>query len=115
MPALRVVVIGGYGFFGRRLVQRLAPDADLQLLVAGRSLRHAQATADALGQPGAAEITGVALDASAPTLANDLARLEPDLAVLASGPFQGAGYDVARACTTSTWPMGATSSPASPP
>ena len=98
MPALRVVVIGGYGFFGRRLVQRLAPDADLQLLVAGRSLRHAQATADALGQPGAAEITGVALDASAPTLANDLARLEPDLAVLASGPFQGAGYDVARAC-----------------
>jgi hypothetical protein len=98
MPALRVLVIGGYGFFGRRLVQRLSPQADLQVIVAGRSLRQAQATAAALQQPDGAQLTGMALDSAAPTLPAELAKLNADLVVLAAGPFQGANHHVARAC-----------------
>lgn len=98
MSALRVLVIGGYGFFGRRLAQRLARDPGLEVIVAGRSLAQARSTAAEVSQAGGALFGAAALDTSAPMLASDLAKLEPDVVVLSSGPFQGAGYQVARAC-----------------
>ena len=98
MAALRVLIIGGYGFFGRRIVQRLSSDAELEVIVAARSLQRAQETARACGQPGRARLAAAALDTSAPLLAADIEKLGPDIVVLASGPFQGAGYHVARAC-----------------
>ena len=39
---LRVLVLGGYGTFGSRLVRLLADDARLHLIVAGRSLSSAR-------------------------------------------------------------------------
>jgi len=35
---LRILIVGGYGVFGGRLVELLEDDARLTLLVAGRSL-----------------------------------------------------------------------------
>ena len=40
--ALRVLIVGGYGIFGGRLVELLQSDARLTLLVAGRSLSRAR-------------------------------------------------------------------------
>jgi uncharacterized protein YbjT (DUF2867 family) len=46
----RVLVLGGYGVFGRRAVERLAREAGLEVIVAGRSAsaaeRMARETAD---------------------------------------------------------------------
>ena len=38
----RVLVLGGYGAFGGRLVELLSADDSLQILVAGRSLEKAR-------------------------------------------------------------------------
>ena len=38
----KVLILGGYGTFGRRLAQLLADDSRLTLVIAGRSLAKAQ-------------------------------------------------------------------------
>jgi short-subunit dehydrogenase len=42
-PSLRVLVIGGYGVFGSRLIRLLADEEGVTLLVAGRSKSKAEA------------------------------------------------------------------------
>ena len=37
MHKYRILVIGGYGFFGRRLVKRLTRNPQLHIVVSGRS------------------------------------------------------------------------------
>ena len=81
----RVLVIGGYGTFGRRLVHLLSQIEGLQVWVAGRSASRAQAAIDALDGP--ASLHTLALDRSQP-LPRGLAF---DVVVDAVGPFQGYG------------------------
>jgi hypothetical protein len=38
----KILILGGYGTFGRRLAQLLADDSRLTLVIAGRSLAKAQ-------------------------------------------------------------------------
>ncbi len=39
---MKILIIGGYGIFGRRLSRLLANQSRLTLLVAGRSIQHAE-------------------------------------------------------------------------
>ena len=97
--AFRVLVIGGYGFFGCRLVERLSLQAGLHILVAGRSAERAAALVMQLA-PGAKSTLGsVALDAQSDELSAWLDRLAVRAVVVASGPFQGQDYRVALACS----------------
>lgn len=97
MNRLRVLVLGGYGLFGRRLVERLSRVAGLHLTVAGRDAGKAHAAVKALGDT-PADLDAVALDHSSPSFASELARLAPDLTIHCAGPFQGQDYAVAWAC-----------------
>ena len=54
--AIKVLVIGGYGVFGGRLIQLLEDEPRLNLLVAGRSAGHASAFVRSRGNT-AAELT----------------------------------------------------------
>lgn len=93
---MRILIIGGYGTFGMRLARLLADEADLTLLIAGRSLAKAEAFAGTLG--GRAEAAVLDRDGE---LEERLSALKPDLVVDASGPFQvmvGDPYKVVRAC-----------------
>lgn len=93
---MRILVIGGYGFFGRRLVKRLLRLPALHIIVAGRSSAAAQAF---VAQCGAgAALTALELDAMAQTFGAHLTDLAPHIVVNASGPFQGQDYRVALAC-----------------
>lgn len=92
------MVVGGYGFFGSRLVERLAARAGLRLTIAGRSLPDARALADRLRSGARAELGTARLDTGLAGLLRTLERLAPDTVVLASGPFQHQDYGVARAC-----------------
>lgn len=94
----RVVVIGGYGFFGRRLVERLTSQPDAHVIVAGRSLQDAQALVDRLRPQAKARLEAAVVDAMSVHLRRELERLSPTTVVLASGPFQGQDYRVARTC-----------------
>jgi hypothetical protein len=92
------MVVGGYGFFGSRLVRRLALQAPLHVVVAGRSGLAAQALVDALLPDALAGLSAVALDAMDAGLEAVLRQQEIDLLIHASGPFQGQDHRVARAC-----------------
>jgi NAD(P)-dependent dehydrogenase (short-subunit alcohol dehydrogenase family) len=95
----RVLVIGGYGFFGRRLVERLALQPGLHVIVAGRSAHRAAALAAELAPRAVSRLEGVALDALADDLPAVLDRLALRVVVHTSGPFQGQDYRVALACS----------------
>ena len=96
---LRILVIGGYGTFGGRLVDLLERDSRLTLIVAGRSLARA-ATYCARQRPDGAELVPAAFDRNG-ELATQLADFKPDIVVDASGPFQAYGeqpYRLVEAC-----------------
>jgi hypothetical protein len=93
----RIVILGGYGTFGRRAAERLARESDIELILAGRSLATAEACAAELTKAAPARITCAELDASRLT-AGQLNALGPAVLINASGPYQTQGYGVARAC-----------------
>ena len=89
----RVMVIGGTGGFGRRLVEGLVVTTDFEVIIAARRLDRARALA-AVFPPGRASV--IALDRVAIT-ADMLRASGATVVVDAAGPFQGADYRVARA------------------
>lgn len=72
---MRVLVLGGRGNFGARIVRALSHEPDIEVLIGGRP--------------------GLALDA--PDFAGALAALKPGLVIHCVGPFQGQDYRVALA------------------
>ncbi|MDB5380331.1 MAG: hypothetical protein JWR00_4777 [Rubritepida sp.] len=97
--SLRVLVVGGYGSFGGRLVELLEGEAGLTLLVAGRSLASAEAFCRRRGTP-SAELIPTRFNRDG-DLDAEIAVLRPDILVDASGPFQAYGedrYRVVEAC-----------------
>ncbi|MGC3984421.1 MAG: saccharopine dehydrogenase NADP-binding domain-containing protein [Pseudorhodoferax sp.] len=98
MAAFRVLVLGGYGFFGRRLVQRLNQFAGLELIVAGRSRVRGQALVDALASDAVSKASAMQIDVGDAEFSNTLKALRPAAVVHTCGPFQGQAYRVAQAC-----------------
>lgn len=97
--SFRVLLIGGYGLFGTRLAQRLSRDPLLHTIICGRNLGSAQALAAALNEGGAGgRSSALRLDVTAPGLAGQIRASGADAVIHTSGPFQGQGYEVARAC-----------------
>ena len=94
-PALRILILGGYGVFGGRLATLLADCAEVELLIAGRDLLRAQAFCARF--QGRARAVPLALDRA--EIAAGLSAHRPDLVVDASGPFQHYGADRYRVIT----------------
>ncbi|MFI0842762.1 DUF4166 domain-containing protein [Mesorhizobium sp. IMUNJ 23232] len=89
----KILVLGGYGVFGGRLVGRLVQETDAEILVAGRSIGKARAHCGRRGG------TPLQLDRDA-DLTAIFAELRPTIVIDAAGPFQAYGedpYRVARA------------------
>jgi hypothetical protein len=90
-----VLVIGGTGGFGRRLVHGLAATSDFDIVIAGRDLPRAERLARTIDASGT-RVRAVRLDRSIVTAAE--LRAAGAIAVVdAAGPFQGADYRLARA------------------
>jgi saccharopine dehydrogenase-like NADP-dependent oxidoreductase len=100
MQPFRVLVIGGCGFFGRRLVERLARLPGLHVVISGRSEKPGTALAEMLHRSALSELSSVTLDVRAPDFARDIKAMAPQAVVHTSGPFQGQQYQVAMACIT---------------
>ena len=87
----RILVIGGYGGFGAKLVRRLIA-AKHDVFVGGRCLEKAQRFCETQSRA-----SPVWVDRS-----NDVAAIlqdhAPDLVIDAAGPFQRSGYNVPKAC-----------------
>jgi saccharopine dehydrogenase-like NADP-dependent oxidoreductase len=85
---VRVIVIGGAGNFGARIVRALKQEPRIELLVAGRSKRTVK---------GAEEVGSVTLDHTSSRFPESLRELSPGLVIHCAGPFQGQDYRVAQA------------------
>lgn len=85
---MRVVVLGGSGNFGARIVRALKGEQGFDLIAAGRR---------AVPVPGAPEVPTAVVDINTPDLAAQLGALAPDLVIHCVGPFQTQDYRVAQA------------------
>jgi hypothetical protein len=88
-----VLVLGGYGNFGKRIAARLIKH-DVPVIVAGRSLDKAEAEVRALNSSLAKP---AAFDAMR-DLGSQLQALRPLVVVNTVGPFQTSDYNVAQGC-----------------
>lgn len=96
---LRVLLIGAYGLFGKKLAERLALDPLIHPILCGRNLASAAALAAALNRSSASErFSALRLDVTEQNLAEQIRASGADAVIHTSGPFQGQGYHVARAC-----------------
>lgn len=97
VDGLKIIILGGYGLFGGRLVELLSDIADLEIVVCGRDL--AKATKFCKGINGRAKVWPIAFDRNA--LVAHIGQIAPQIVVDASGPFQDYGkdrYSVVRTC-----------------
>lgn len=90
-----ILIIGGTGVFGKRLVRHLSKQPDLVVHVSSRSAAKATAFTKTLNHS-QAELRPVKLDSQV-NLQKQLDQIRPRIVVDCSGPFQGAGYETARA------------------
>lgn len=96
---MKILLIGGYGSFGSRIVELLKSESGLSLVVAGRSLGQAKKCC-ALHADACAELHPLRFD-RATEIVEQLRDIAPDWVVDASGPFQAygdQGYQVIEAC-----------------
>lgn len=97
----RVLILGGYGNFGKRIAENLGKaHPGLEIVITGRNLERATRLCADLA-PGAAQqvrFEPARLDIDSPSFASELANLAPTIVIHTSGPFQGQDYRVPRAC-----------------
>lgn len=92
----RIAVVGGYGAFGARLVERLAREDDLELIVAGRDGLQASSLVSRLEAAARARLAPAVIDAMNPD-PRLLDSLGARVVINASGPFQRQDYALGRA------------------
>lgn len=88
-----MLVLGGYGNFGARIVRALGGHESSMLLIGGRDLHRAEGLAQEVGH-GA---RGVAVDWTASDFAERMRALGVELLIHTAGPFQVQRYEVAQA------------------
>ncbi len=92
----RILVIGGYGNFGSRICRALGCSPGIQVIVAGRNLRCSTDFVNTL--PRECQAEPCQLDHTAACLSEQLEKLDVNLVIHTSGPFQGQDFHVAEAC-----------------
>jgi saccharopine dehydrogenase-like NADP-dependent oxidoreductase len=94
----KVVVLGGYGNFGKRIVENLAGIEEINILIAGRNLSKSSALVESLKDTASASLNPLVIDIFAEDFKEQLAVISPFLVIHTSGPFQGQDYRVPKAC-----------------
>lgn len=94
----KVVVLGGYGNFGKRIVENLADIEGITLLIAGRNINKSSALVKKLNATSVAKLEPLVIDIFADDFKEQLAAISPYLVIHTSGPFQGQDYRVPKAC-----------------
>ena len=92
---MRVLIIGGYGNFGSYIAKSLADDPTIQLLIGGRSREKGARFIAGLSTANPAEPHAIDINGD---IGAALARIDPQLVIHTTGPFQAQDHRVARAC-----------------
>lgn len=91
---MRILIVGGYGTFGGRIVELLDREAAFTLIVAGRSMASARTFCAGRGAT-AAQLQPARFDRDG-DLGAQLETFSPDIVIDASGPFQEYGEGACR-------------------
>lgn len=94
----KVIVLGGYGNFGKRIVENLTNIEGISILIAGRDLGKSSALVKSLASKSVAELEPLVIDILADDFKERLATLSPYLVIHTGGPFQGQDYRVPKTC-----------------
>ena len=99
MQKQRIVVLGGYGNFGKRIVENLAQHRQAIVIIAGRNLiKSQQLQTQLVQQYSLSNLHSALLDSTASDFKEQLAKLQPHILIHTAGPFQGQDYSVAQCC-----------------
>ena len=99
MRNVSILVLGGYGNFGKRICETLAKQSGICLIIAGRNLEKAKQLCEIFRTNNAsAELKAIAIDILSEDFPQQLQTLKPFLVIHTSGPFQGQDYRVPLAC-----------------
>jgi len=90
-----VLVLGGYGVFGRRIAANLARREELEVVVAGRNPAAAVALVRTLG---ATRARSLSVDLAQPDAIAKIVAARPTVVVDALGPFQARNLALPRRC-----------------
>jgi saccharopine dehydrogenase-like NADP-dependent oxidoreductase len=94
-----ILVLGGYGNFGKRICETLARQSGIDLIIAGRSFEKAEQLCKKLRVGNClTELRPLALDIFSQNFPQQLKSLKPFLVIHTSGPFQNQHYHVPQAC-----------------
>ena len=97
--AEKILVLGGYGNFGKLICDVLARRGDAELIVAGRSRDRAEKYCSELtANNPKCRLSALALDVQSDAFPKILKTIQPDIVIHTCGPFQGQDYRVPRAC-----------------
>lgn len=94
----KIIVLGGYGNFGKRIVKNLASINNITILIAGRNLSKSSALIAELKAASHAHLEPLVVDVFADDFNQQLSEISPYLVIHTSGPFQGQDYRVPKAC-----------------
>lgn len=101
IDSFSILILGGYGNFGRRIAERLSRHPKITLIIAGRSISKAEVYANFLTLTSTHKVNAIALDTLADGFTQTLKLSGAQLLINASGPFQDQDYAVAEACIVS--------------
>lgn len=94
-----ILVLGGYGNFGKRICTTLAKEPHWQILIAGKDLHKTTTLSQQIRQQHPqAHIAPYALDWRSPQFLSHLQASQAILVIHCAGPFQGQDYTVAKGC-----------------
>jgi hypothetical protein len=92
-----VLVLGGYGSFGQRIVRALLL-ANIPVIIVGRNKSKASALRDFLLKENTSYNVDIAVFDVHTALAEQLEKTSPKIVINAVGPFQQSGYTIAKIC-----------------
>jgi saccharopine dehydrogenase-like NADP-dependent oxidoreductase len=99
MSKPRILVLGGYGIFGKRICQILADDPNLQIIVGGRDQKKAEKLIEKIKtEIPDADIIPFQIDWQSQDFEQKLKACQANILIHSAGPFQGQDYKVAHAC-----------------
>lgn len=93
-----ILIMGGYGNFGKRISEELCTIPNIKLIISGRNLAKANSLVEVLSSKANANLKAIALDIFEKDFQSKLKEMSVDIVVHTCGPFQGQDYSVALAC-----------------
>lgn len=98
-PINKIIILGGYGNFGKRIAKSLSRHKNITLYLAGRDPHKAETICQQLSKTSDnVKIRPLKMDIHSSQFETELIKLSPDLVIHTSGPFQAQDYRVPEAC-----------------